>query len=420
MFRKIGEPVWKAWVPVVNVATVLKLGGFSPWLVLINLVPLFGFIAFVVVYIVAVHRITVGFGAGAGLTVLGALVPVVWASVLGFGAARWEGSGARGVDEDSAPVRRGRDFEGPYVPLIGGWTPDPEPAAHDRSADPAPPVSEPVVQPFAAPAGSLADAVPSPSDWAPPADLMPGNPDGRRSTERHAPEEPSVPATPRRSSTCSTRCATALPRVPPRVSGPTRIPRPRPRTRTRMPSSPRRDGSPASPRRRPSPARKPAPPRPAPCSCRELPRVACRRGPHRARPIRPRSNPRRRPTSPRPPHTTRRPPAPPTTRRRSGPALPGVVSREPTRHRWTSPKHPSPGPPPRRSPPRASRGPPSMSSPSSPKRSRRCPMRPTRALRVRLARRCRRCTRVRRCRRTTTSTLSTARSWRDASASRGR
>lgn len=196
MFRKIGEPVWKAWVPVVNVATVLKLGGFSPWLVLINLVPLFGFIAFVVVYIVAVHRITVGFGAGAGLTVLGALVPVVWASVLGFGAARWEGSGARGVDEDSAPVRRGRDFEGPYVPLIGGWTPDPEPAAHDRSADPAPPVSEPVVQPFAAPAGSLADAVPSPSDWAPPADLMPGNPDGRRSTERHASEEPSVPATP--------------------------------------------------------------------------------------------------------------------------------------------------------------------------------------------------------------------------------
>lgn len=197
MFRKIGEPVWKAWVPVVNVATVLKLGGFSPWLVLINLVPLFGFIAFYVVLVVAVHRITVGFGAGGGLTVLGAVFLVVWASVLGFGSARWEGDAARGADEDSAPVRRGRDFQGPYVPLIGGWTPEAEPAPDDRPAadrpaadrfvDAAPPVSEPVVQPFAAPAGSLADAVPSPSDWAPPTDLAPARLDGHRSTDRSVP-----------------------------------------------------------------------------------------------------------------------------------------------------------------------------------------------------------------------------------------
>ncbi len=136
MFRKVGEPVWKAWVPVVNVATVLKIGGFSPWLVLINLVPLFGFLAFVVVFIVAVHRITVGFGAGAGLTVVGAVVPVVWASILGFGSARWEGSSERGLDEDSAPVRRGRDFEGPYVPLIGGWTPEPGSDDRDAAAEP--------------------------------------------------------------------------------------------------------------------------------------------------------------------------------------------------------------------------------------------------------------------------------------------
>lgn len=193
MFRKIGEPVWKAWVPVVNVATVLKLGGFSPWLVLINLVPLFGFIAFAVVFIVSVHRINVGFGAGGGLTVVGALIPVVWASILGFGSARWKGEASRGVDEDSAPVRRGRDFDGPYVPLVGGWTPEPDldaqPAADDRPAAAAPPASEPVVQPFAAPTGSLADAVPSPSGWAPPADLQPARPDDRRSSAVPAPAD---------------------------------------------------------------------------------------------------------------------------------------------------------------------------------------------------------------------------------------
>ena len=163
LFAKAGERSWKAWVPFVNLGTVLKLGGFSPWLVLLVLIPLFGVIAFVIVFVVAVHRISAAFDRGAGTTVLGVLLQVVWASVLGFGSARWAGpdaSRSRAVDENSAPVRRGQDFAGPYVPLVGGWTPEP-PAAD------AEPSSEPVVLPFAAPSGSLADAVPSSVDWAP-------------------------------------------------------------------------------------------------------------------------------------------------------------------------------------------------------------------------------------------------------------
>ena len=174
LFRKVGEPVWKAWIPVLNVATVLKIGGFSPWLVLLNVVPIFGGLAFVIVFIVAVHRVNTGFGVGAGYTVLGAILPVVWASILGFGSARWSG-GSRSdrIDENSAPVRRGKDFEGPYVPLIGGWTPEQSSSvqAPDAAAPaaPAPAVSDPVAVPFAAPAPSLADAVPSGNGWAPPA-----------------------------------------------------------------------------------------------------------------------------------------------------------------------------------------------------------------------------------------------------------
>ncbi|KZE42615.1 DUF5684 domain-containing protein [Microbacterium sp. T32] len=182
VFAKAGEASWKGWVPVVNLATVLKLGGFSPWLVLIALVPVFGAIAYAVVSIVAIHRVNLAFGRGAGMTVLGAFLPVVWASILGFGRARWQGEAApgvrrSGVDENSAPVRRGQDFAGPYVPLVGGWTPEPSKAetgasaAEDRGrdAEPPAPVSEPLVLPFAAPSSSLADAVPTPSDWAPPA-----------------------------------------------------------------------------------------------------------------------------------------------------------------------------------------------------------------------------------------------------------
>jgi len=172
LFAKAGERTWKAWVPLVNLGAILKLGGFSPWLVLLNLVPFFGLIAFMVVFIVAVHRINVGFDRGAGMTVLGALLQVVWASVLGFGGARWQGTPAAArravVEEDSLPARRSDDFSGPYVPLVGGWTPEPPVArSSDLGASAEAPPSAPSVLPFAAPSGSLADAVPAEVDWAP-------------------------------------------------------------------------------------------------------------------------------------------------------------------------------------------------------------------------------------------------------------
>ncbi|RWR19166.1 FHA domain-containing protein [Microbacterium enclense] len=173
VFAKAGEATWKAWVPVVNVATILALGGFSPWLVLLNLIPLFGTVAFAVVLIVAIHRVNLGFGRGAGMTVLGAFLGVVWASVLGFGSARWRNGtpGARrsgGMDENSAPVRRGQDFAGPYVPLVGGWTPEPASRADAGEDAPVPgPASEAIVLPYAAVSPSLADAPPPPTDWAP-------------------------------------------------------------------------------------------------------------------------------------------------------------------------------------------------------------------------------------------------------------
>ncbi|WP_295838731.1 DUF5684 domain-containing protein [uncultured Microbacterium sp.] len=199
VFRKMDEPAWQAWVPVLNVATVLKRGGFSPWLVLLNIVPFFGAVAFIAVFIVAVHRINTGFGVGGGYTVVGALFPVIWASILGWGSARYAGARqSERVSEESTPVRRGRDFDGPYVPLIGGWTPEPAlssdpgaPASRPAASD-AP--SEPVVQPFAAPSGSLADAVPSTSDWAPPLDPRPVSFDDRQAAPPAAAAAP-APAT---------------------------------------------------------------------------------------------------------------------------------------------------------------------------------------------------------------------------------
>ena len=44
-FRKMGEDTWKGWVPFLNYATVLKWGGFSPWLILLALIPGLGVVA---------------------------------------------------------------------------------------------------------------------------------------------------------------------------------------------------------------------------------------------------------------------------------------------------------------------------------------------------------------------------------------
>lgn len=97
MFRKMGEAPYKGWVPVWNVATLLRWGGFSPWLVLIGLFPVLGPIALWVLVVVAAHRINPGFGYGGGMTALAAVLFVVWASILGFGPARWLGARAGGM-----------------------------------------------------------------------------------------------------------------------------------------------------------------------------------------------------------------------------------------------------------------------------------------------------------------------------------
>ncbi|SDQ45317.1 DUF5684 domain-containing protein [Microbacterium sp. cf332] len=92
LFRKVDEEAWQGWVPVLNVAVVLRIAGFSPWLVLVGLIPVAGWLALYALLVVAAHRIGRQFAVGAGMTVLAALLFVVWASILGLGPARWRGA----------------------------------------------------------------------------------------------------------------------------------------------------------------------------------------------------------------------------------------------------------------------------------------------------------------------------------------
>ncbi|MBP1078316.1 hypothetical protein JOD63_002284 [Microbacterium terrae] len=91
VFRKSGVEGWKAWVPILNTVVLFQLAGLSPWLLLLLLVPVLGQIAFLVVFAMAMYRLSVAFGYGMGMAVLGFLLCPVWATIVGFGSARWVG-----------------------------------------------------------------------------------------------------------------------------------------------------------------------------------------------------------------------------------------------------------------------------------------------------------------------------------------
>lgn len=176
VFSKLGIERWKAWIPVYNSIIFLGLGGLSGWLLLLLLIPGFGGIFVYVAIVTAAHRIGAMFGYGGGMTVLAALLLPVWASVLGFGAARPVHQVApRPVREprEQAPDEfaaftaafpaasvDGDEFSGRRsVPTPSAWIPPAPPLPGAAPAEPAPPApaaqswsEPPAFQPYTAPA----------------------------------------------------------------------------------------------------------------------------------------------------------------------------------------------------------------------------------------------------------------------------
>jgi hypothetical protein len=132
VFRKSGEEGWKAWVPVLNQIVLLQLGRLSGWLVLLVLIPFAGPLILWALLVVACYRINLSFGHGVGMTVLAALLLPVWASILGFGPARWLGTEPAARAPGAGPRRTSTaepndDYVPRATPPAGGWTPPPAP-----------------------------------------------------------------------------------------------------------------------------------------------------------------------------------------------------------------------------------------------------------------------------------------------------
>ncbi len=136
VFRKSGVEGWKAWVPILNSVVLLQLAGLSPWALLVALVPVLGWIALVVLFALAYYRLNVAFGFGAGMTVLAVLAAPVWASVIGWGSARWVGreTDAASRTRGAGPRRIGID-PGPLLPSFAPAA-DPDEVAMSSQASP--------------------------------------------------------------------------------------------------------------------------------------------------------------------------------------------------------------------------------------------------------------------------------------------
>ncbi|PWD52543.1 hypothetical protein C8046_12865 [Serinibacter arcticus] len=60
VFKKAGEPLWKAFVPFVNAYTHVKLAGFNGWLFLLLIIPVVNVVFLIIVSL----RIGKAFGKG--------------------------------------------------------------------------------------------------------------------------------------------------------------------------------------------------------------------------------------------------------------------------------------------------------------------------------------------------------------------
>jgi hypothetical protein len=92
VFTKAGEPGWAVLIPIYNLIVLLRIAGlpwywvFAPF---VAIIPILGWIAYMVWIVWVHHRISTRFGQGVGFTIgLTLLGPIFWL-ILGFGSSKY-------------------------------------------------------------------------------------------------------------------------------------------------------------------------------------------------------------------------------------------------------------------------------------------------------------------------------------------
>lgn len=116
VFQKTGRSGWPAIVPIYNTVVMLQIVGMSPWLILLNLIPWVGQIAFFVVMIFMSIKLAKAFGKDEGFAVGLVLLPVVFVPILAFGQAKFVGLTPTAPASSSGPVPQDSSVVPPTTP----------------------------------------------------------------------------------------------------------------------------------------------------------------------------------------------------------------------------------------------------------------------------------------------------------------
>ena len=173
VFTKLGGESWKGWVPVLNEAEIMARGGVPAWSVVYFFIPIVSFYG-LYLKVIALSRINAKFGRGVGATVLGVVLPPVWASLLAWGR------NAHNAEFSQRVVARSPAPDSSVGPLAGEQPASAFVSARDASGYAIPTPAAPAASlpsefaPSAAPAPPAPPALPALID--PPAYLSPPAP----------------------------------------------------------------------------------------------------------------------------------------------------------------------------------------------------------------------------------------------------
>ncbi len=88
VFTKAGRPGWAAIIPIYNIYTLVKIGGYSGWFVLLYLIPVVN----VVISIVVALGVAKNFGKSGVFGFIGLwLFSLIGYLILAFGSAQYQG-----------------------------------------------------------------------------------------------------------------------------------------------------------------------------------------------------------------------------------------------------------------------------------------------------------------------------------------
>lgn len=88
MFEKAGEAGWKSIIPIYNIIVLLKIVGREWWWVLLMLIPIVGFI----IWIIVALDLAKVFGRGVGFAIGLIFLSPIFSLILGFGSDTYRGT----------------------------------------------------------------------------------------------------------------------------------------------------------------------------------------------------------------------------------------------------------------------------------------------------------------------------------------